>query len=138
MKGKFQRNITITMTIRMAASAEDYQLARVLFREYVRTPGVAVCAAGFEEELASLESHYLAVALAFEDGRAVGCGALRALEPEVGELKRVYIRPEARGSGAGRAMTQALLAAARTMPDGMRVVRLDTLPSMDAAIRLYE
>jgi putative acetyltransferase len=122
------------MTIRMAASSEDFDLARELFREYVQTPGVAVCAAGFEEELSELASRYVAVLLAFVDGQAVGCGALRALAPGEGELKRIYVRPEARGSGAGRALTAALLELAR----GLSVVRLDTMPSMAAAVRLYE
>ncbi len=122
------------MTIRIAASAEDFELARELFREYVRTPGVAVCAVGFEEELATLERYYKAVVLAFQGERAVGCGALRTLEAGVGEMKRVYVRPEARGLGVGRALVVAVLEQAR----GMRVVRLDTMPSMGAAIRMYE
>ena len=122
------------MTIRIAASAADYALARELFREYVQTPGVAVCAAGFEAELTGLESRYDAILLAISDGRPVGCGALRTLEPGVGELKRIYVRTEARGLGVGRALTVALLHHA----SHCRAVRLDTLPSMSAAIRLYE
>jgi ribosomal protein S18 acetylase RimI-like enzyme len=122
------------MTIRKATSTEDLELARALFREYVQTPGVAVCAVGFEDELKALETFYDKIILAFEDDRALGCGALRTLGPGVGELKRIYVRPEARGSGAGRALTVALLEQAR----GLKVVRLDTLPSMAAAIQLYE
>jgi ribosomal protein S18 acetylase RimI-like enzyme len=121
-------------TIRIAASAEDFALARELFREYVLTPGVSVCVAGLEEELATLDRFYLAVVLAFEGERTVGCGALRIIEPGVGEMKRVYVRPEARGSGVARALTLALLEQAK----GLNVVRLDTLPSMVSAIRLYE
>lgn len=79
-------------------------------------------------------TYYDVILVAFEGDRALGCGALRTLEPGVGELKRIYVRPETRGSGAGRALTVALLEQAR----GLKVVRLDTLPSMGAAIRLYE
>ena len=122
------------MDIRIAASPEDFELARELFREYVQTPGVAVCAVGFEDELMALETLYDAVLLAYEGERTIGCGALRTIEPGVGELKRIYVRPDARGSGAGRALTAALLERAR----GLRVVRLDTLPTMAAAIRVYE
>jgi len=122
------------MNIGIAVSPEDFEQARELFREYVKTPGVAVCAVGFEDELQALETHYDAVVLAYEGGRAIGCGALRTIAPGVGEMKRIYVRPEARGSGVGRALTMRLLEQAR----GLRVVRLDTLPTMGTAIRLYE
>lgn len=122
------------MNIKRAASAEDFERARALFREYVKTPGVAVCAVGFEDELRGLKTFYDLILLAFDGGMAVGCGALRTLEPRVGELKRIYVRPEARGLGVGRELTKALVEQARAM----RVVRLDTLPSMAAAIRVYE
>lgn len=122
------------MNIQMAASAEDFELVRELFREYVKTPGVAVCAVGFEDELRRLETFYDVILLALDGGAAVGCGALRTLEPGVGELKRVYVKPEARGLGVGRALTAALLENAR----GIRIIRLDTMPSMSAAIHVYE
>ncbi|HEY3440213.1 MAG TPA: GNAT family N-acetyltransferase [Paludibaculum sp.] len=125
------------MDIRIATSAEDYELARELFREYVLTPGVAVCAVGFEDELRALETFYDAILLAQEGDRAVGCGAVRTIEPGVCEIKRIYVKPEARGLGAGLALTVALLEQAGRRP-GVRAVRLDTLPSMRAAIGLYE
>jgi len=125
------------MDIRIAASPEDFKLARELFHEYVLTPGVAVCAVGFEDELRALETFYDAILLAHEGDRAIGCGAVRTIEPGVCEIKRIYVRPEARGLGAGRALTVALLEQARRRSD-VRAVRLDTLPSMRAAIGLYE
>jgi len=125
------------MDIRIAASAEDFELVRALFKEYVLTPGVAVCAVGFEDELRALETFYDAILLAHDGDRAVGCGAVRTIEPGVCEIKRIYVRPEARGLGAGRALTVALLEQAARRSSA-RVVRLDTLPTMRAAIGLYE
>lgn len=122
------------MTIRAAVSAEDYALARSLLREYLHMPGVIACAAGFDEELAALEQRYRAVLLALEGERALGCGAWRVLEPGVAEIKRVYVRSEARGLGVGRSLVQSLLDEMR----GVGVVRLDTAPEMRQAIKLYE
>lgn len=124
------------LDIRAAYSPGDYQLARLLFREYVETPGVSVCAVGFEEELKGLESFYELVLLGWVDGRPAACGALRPLGGGRTEMKRLYVRPEARGTGAGRALVQALIDAAAGR--GYSAIRLDTLPSMQAAIALYE
>jgi ribosomal protein S18 acetylase RimI-like enzyme len=122
--------------IRRAASPQDFAHARELFRDYIQTPGVSVCAVGFEEELASLESFYELILLGWVNGQPLACGALRSLGGGIGEMKRLYVQPEARGTGAGRALTLALIDAARQQ--GYTAIRLDTLPSMQAAIALYE
>ncbi|MFD8300835.1 GNAT family N-acetyltransferase [Streptomyces sp. NPDC059690] len=73
--------------------------------------------------------------VAYEEGRAVGCGALRALEPGVGEIKHVWVHPEARRLGLARRILAALEgeAAAR----GHRVVRLDTHATLTEAQAMY-
>ncbi len=111
-------------------------MARELFREYVQTPDVAVCVVGFEEELARLETFYELVLLAFDSETPVGCGAMRPLPDGTAEMKRLYVRPSARGLKAGRALTEGLIEAARAR--GYPALRLDTLPSMMAAQSLYK
>lgn len=74
--------------------------------------------------------------VAREDGRALGCGALRSLGEPVAEIKRMYVRPEARGRGIGALVLGALEREA--VERGFRVMRLETGPLQPEALRLYE
>lgn len=68
-------------------------------------------------------------------GEAVAMGGLRTIAPGIGELKRLYVRPTARGLGIGPALVARLLADAGAF--GLTTLRLDTAPFMHAAHRLY-
>jgi ribosomal protein S18 acetylase RimI-like enzyme len=126
--------------IRAASGDADLLAVRELFREYASTtPGVDLCVVGFEEEVAGLPGAYGPPAgtllLAAGPGGALGCVGLRALGGGVCEMKRLYVRPEGRGTGAGRALAEAVVADARRL--GYAHMRLDTLPTMGRAIALY-
>ncbi len=70
-----------------------------------------------------------------DTGTPVGCGALRALDDSAAEIKRMYVRPHARGAGLGRRLLEALEAEARTQ--GFEVCRLETGDLQGEAIGLY-
>ncbi|MGC2035020.1 MAG: GNAT family N-acetyltransferase [Thermoplasmata archaeon] len=76
------------------------------------------------------------ILLWFEDDRVVACGAIRELEPNVGEIKRIYVRPDYRGKGFGHPFVRALIDQARRL--GYERLRVDTLPTMQAAIEFYQ
>jgi GNAT superfamily N-acetyltransferase len=69
-------------------------------------------------------------------GRAVGCGAVRTLDADVAEIKRMWIDPDARGHGIGRSLLTALESAAAEL--GCRTVRLDTAAHLTEARALYQ
>jgi ribosomal protein S18 acetylase RimI-like enzyme len=123
-----------------AQSEQHIQLARELFRAYSAELQVDLCFQNFEKELAELPGDYAPPAgqlwLAFEGDEVAGCVALRSLGENISEMKRLYVRPAFRGTGAGRELTEHLIAEAREL--GYSKLRLDTLPDkMAAAISLY-
>jgi len=84
------------------------------------------------EEVAEGRGAFL---VAYRDGVPVGCGALRLLDEETAELKRMYVSPEARGTGVGRRLVAALEAEARRL--GVRRLVLETGIRQVAALALY-
>ena len=135
-----------TIAINPPASDEDFAAVRELFREYVSAPGWEVsfgaylAQQAFDAELADLRRVYAPPAgrllLARVDGEPAGCVAFKPLEPPaICEMKRLFVRPRFRALGLGRQLVEVLLGDAAT--EGYTRMRLDTLPSMRAAQRLY-
>lgn len=75
------------------------------------------------------------VKLALHDGEPVGCGMIHKLMPGTAEIKRVFVRQEARGLGAGRAMMVALIDQCRA--DGFSRIYMDTAKALTTAQKLY-
>jgi len=112
---------------------------RRLFEEYQASLGISLEFQGFAEELASLPGAYApprgALLIAMQDETPAGCIALRPLAGGDAEIKRLYVRPTWRGTGLGARLVAAVSERARAA--GYHALRLDTLASMEAAMRLY-
>ena len=133
------------LRIKQASSEDQIALARELFLEYANALSVDLCFQDFTRELQELPGKYappagrLLLAYYNDAGASAllaGCGALRPLSAEICEMKRLYVRSKFRGHGIGRALTLSLLSSACEI--GYRAVRLDTLPEMRQAHKLYE
>jgi len=116
--------------------AADLSEAESIIREYARSTGVDLEFQHFSDEIAHLDTYYDTILLARWDGTLAGCGALRDCGDGISEMKRLYVRDRFRGHDIGRALAERLIDLARTR--GFRVMRLDTLPTMTDAMRLYE
>ena len=124
-----------------AASADQIENARMLFREYEAWLGFDLCFQNFEDELRTLPGRYAEpegrLLLVYADEKLAGCVAMRKLEVSVCEMKRLYVRPEFRGKGLGNNLIEKLIDDARSI--GYHTMRLDTYPpNMEKAVRLYE
>jgi ribosomal protein S18 acetylase RimI-like enzyme len=137
-----------------AQTAEDFATARTLFTAYAESLGIDLTFQSFESELQSLPSQYgpphgaLLLAYGIDPKVVLGCVAVRPLvnkghevaQPQdqvrsCCEMKRLYVSPEARGMGLGKALVHAIIKRAKDL--GYREMRLDTLPSMIGAQQLY-
>jgi GNAT superfamily N-acetyltransferase len=128
------------MKFRQALSIEEIDATRALFAEYAAALEIDLGYQGFADELAGLPGLYAPprgrLLVAWVGNEAAGCVALRPLAADVCEMKRLYVRPAFRGSGLGKQLAEAIIAEARLI--GYAVMRLDTVPKLAAATRLYE
>ena len=133
-----------------AESPAQIAQARELFLEYAQSLGFSLCFQNFDKELAELPGKYAPpegrLLLAEYEDQIAGCVALRKIEPSkieaskieptVCEMKRLYLRPQFRAKGLGRALTDRIIAEARQI--GYRSMRLDTVePVMKDAVAMY-
>ena len=127
------------LIIRQAVFPCDLQDVISIFREYVSSPTVSLDFQEYEAEFADLPGKYAApegrLLLAQEAGAVLGCAALRRVDESTCEMKRVYVRPAARGRNLGRLLVEAILREAKLA--GYARICLDVLPEFTAAQQLY-
>ena len=123
-----------------AVTDPDVALARLLFREYAHSLPIDLEYQNFSAELAGLPAPYVppggCLLLARLGKRPVGVVGLKPLGPEIGEVKRLFVLPEARGRRIGEALLRRVVREAVRLGHGR--LRLDShRASMHAAIALY-
>jgi len=128
------------LSFTQAVSPTQIAQARELFLEYAQSLGFSLCFQNFDKELAGLPGDYAPPAgrllLAEYEGQLAGCIALHKLEDAVSEMKRLYLHPQFRGKGLGRALANRIIAEARQI--GYQRMRLDTVePVMKDAVAMY-
>lgn len=132
-----------SITVFPVRTPEDLQTTIGFFTAYTDALNIDLAFQDFSTEMASMPGKYNPpkgdLFLAKDSsGRPIGCVALRPLPhhgEHVCEMKRLYVAPAGRGTGAGKALAEAAILTAESL--GYRDIRLDTLPSMSAALKLY-
>jgi len=128
------------MPVEITQAYEHMEDVRALFEEYTSALGLDLSYQNYAEEFAGLPGRYappdggLYVALC--GGAAAGCVAFRRFDAERCEMKRLYVRAPLRGLGAGKALAERAIRDARAA--GYRFMLLDTLASMESAMKLYQ
>lgn len=126
--------------IRRADFPADTNALLDIWREYVVSPSVSLDYQGNDAEFATLPGKYASPAgcvLVADNGSEIdGCIAYREVRRGLCEMKRLYVRPRARGTQLGRNLVDRLIFEARTA--GYIEIRLDVLEEFTSARRLYE
>jgi putative acetyltransferase len=128
------------LKVRAAMFPQDREALLDIWREFIASPSVSLDFQGNEAEFADLPGKYAPpgglVLLAISAEGVAGCVAMRRVDEAICEMKRLYVRPAARGLGAGRLLAERLLAEARRA--GYREMRLDVLAEFTQAQKLYQ
>jgi putative acetyltransferase len=125
--------------IRLARFPQDADGVIDIWREYIAFPKVDLSFQNYETELATVPGKYVppegCVLLAWAGDRIVGCIAMRKIDAQICEMKRLYVRPEGKGEGLGRKLAERIIIEARAA--GNSEMRLDVLPEFEAARHIY-
>lgn len=120
-------------------SLEELEEVREIFVEYANFLQVDLCFQNFEKELQTLHQVYFpplgCIILAKDEKKVVGCIALKPIGEDICEMKRLYVKPAARGKALGKQLVEELIHFAKEA--GYKTMKLDTITSLKDAIKLY-
>lgn len=123
-----------------AASEKEFEDGKILFQQYAQSLSFDLGFQSFDKELDTIATKYNApegaLLLAYDADKPVACIAVRRLGEDVAELKRMFVNPAYRGHQLGKRLMAGALAEAKDL--NYRSIRLDTVPDMQSAIKLYQ
>lgn len=135
----FARGISM-IAIRQAVFPDDLIKVVEIFREYIESASVNLDFQDYEAEFSELPGYYALpdgrLFLACQDDVVLGCAALRRVDKSTCEMKRVYVRPAARGKNVGRKLVETIMGEAKCA--GYTRICLDVLPEFTVAQKLYK
>jgi putative acetyltransferase len=121
-------------------SLDDFEEVKKIFTEYQEYLNVDLCFQSFDFELNNLDTIYKTpkgtIILAKIIDKIAGCVALKPIEENNCEMKRLYVKPEFRNSGLGRKLIEAIIAFAKNA--NYEKMKLDTLTKLESAVKLYQ
>ena len=131
-----------TYSIRPPQSRDEWNVVRHLLQDYRSEFDDQTCFTSFDEEMENIEGYYAdprkykLIAIEQPGNKIVGCVGLRALSPDVAEMKRLYVVPSHRGSGIGKRLAEEIISVASKMK--FKKMVLDTMHEMKDAQQLYQ
>ncbi len=128
------------LEIKTAQSYGEIKIIKELFKEYAESLNFSLCFQNFDEELKNLPGEYFppegSLLLAEYNGLPAGCVALRKIDHDICEMKRIYVKNNFRGLQIGKLLANKIIDEARRI--GYKKMRLDTVHTMKAAQTLYK
>jgi GNAT superfamily N-acetyltransferase len=130
----------MNLTLKKAETAMDFDNGKRLFLQYIQSLDFELTFQDVDRELEEISIEYNAPAgvllLAYDGNKAIACAGVRKIDATTAELKRMFVDPAYRGHQLGQQLLQMALDAAKQL--GYRSIRLDTVPTMRSAIKLYQ
>ncbi len=125
----------ICMNFELRDGHEHLEETKQLFTEYVRSLGVGCDSKEFNDLGDKYKSERERLYIAYMDGKPAGCVAIRKIDAAHAEMKRLFVRPEFRRTGLGMSLAKIVVEEAKEL--GYKELLLDSLPSMESAVELY-
>jgi GNAT superfamily N-acetyltransferase len=126
-------------SIKKATTTTDFENGKQLFLQYIKSLHFELSFQDVDRELEEIHLEYNAPAgvllLAYDGEKAIACAGVRKIDNTISELKRMFVDPAYRGHQLGKRLLQLSLDEARLL--GYKAIRLDTVPEMQSAIKLY-
>lgn len=128
------------MEIQVKPAYDKPEIIKTLFDEYAAMLGVDLCFQDYDNEIKTLPGKYAPpygrLYIAEYEGKPAGCAALRPINQEICEMKRLYVKCEYRKLGIGILLAETLINEAKIIP--YKTILLDTLTRLEAAVKMYK